>query len=120
MATQVSFSKYENDLIHEFRNRMNSAESSEDVKKVFDYSMRELFNKIFDGQVKLKREDFIFTHNKEALFQIHDRLRSTAAFWDAWDNSDLSNIVGRFAQTANHRHIHLEKHREKTNLKIRR
>ena len=120
MATQVSFSKYENDLIHEFRNRINGTESSEDVKKVFDYSMRELFNKVFDGQIKLKREDFIFSHDKDALFEIHERLRETAAFHSAWDNSDLSSIVGRFAQTASHRHIHLEKHREKTNLKIRR
>lgn len=119
MATQISFTKYENDLIHQYRNQINGAESSEDVKKFFDYAIRELCTKIFDDSVKLQQQDFEFTQD-ESLFQIHKRLLNTEAFKDAWDNSDLPNIIGRFAQTANNRSIHLEKHKEKTNLKIRR
>ncbi|MBN2341980.1 MAG: hypothetical protein JXX29_21855 [Deltaproteobacteria bacterium] len=119
MATQVSFTKYENDMIHQFRNQINGAESSEDVRKFFDYAVRELCNKIFEGDVQLKQQDFNFSQG-DNLFQIHKRLLNTEAFKQAWDNSDLPNIVERFAQTANHRLIHLEKHKEKTNLKIRR
>ena len=120
MATQVSFSKYENDLLREFRSRINGAESSEDVKKVFDYAMRELFNRVFDGNVRLKKNDFAFSGDEESgSCNIHARLLKTEAFQEVWEDSDLSNIVDRFTEAANHRHIRLEKHREKNNLKIR-
>lgn len=120
MATQISYSKFENDLIHQYRNQISGAESSADVEKFFDYAVRELCKKIFDGNLRLKQQDFQFTQEGESLFQVHKRLLNTEAFSDVWNNSDLPNIVNRFAQTANHRAIHLEKHKEKTNLKIRR
>ncbi len=120
MATQISYSRFENDLVHQYRNQINGAESSSDVEKFFDYAVRELCKKIFDGNLQLKQQDFQFTVEGESLFQIHKRLLNTEAFKEVWDNSDLPNIVNRFAQTANNRAIHLEKHKEKTNLKIRR
>lgn len=119
MPTQISFTKYENDIIHDFRNKIHGAESSEDVKKFFDYAIRDLCNKVFSGNIKLKQQDFEFTQGIP-LFQIHNRLFQSETFKNAWENSDLPNIIDRFAQTANNRFIHLKKHKEKTNLKIRR
>ena len=120
MATQISYSKFENDLIHHYRNQISGAESSTDVEKFFDYAIRELCKKVFKDDILLKQQDFQFLQESDPLFQVHRRLLNTEAFKEIWDNSDLPHIVERFAQTANNRAIHLEKHKEKTNLKIRR
>lgn len=120
MATQISYSKFANNVMHQYRHQMSGAESSTDVVKFFDYAVRELCHQIFDGDVSFRQQDFQFTQEGESLYQVHRRLLNTEMFREVWDNSDLPRIIDKFAQTANNRFIHLEKHREKTNLKIRR
>ena len=120
MATQISYSKFENALMHQYRNQMSGAESSSDVEKFFDYAMRALCSKVFRGDLEINQQDIQFTLDGESLYQVHKRLWETDMFREIWDNSDLPKIVQRFAQTASNRAVHLEKHREKTNLKIRR
>ncbi|MBN2528576.1 MAG: hypothetical protein JXR76_19460 [Deltaproteobacteria bacterium] len=120
MGTQISYSRFENDLVRHYRTQMSGAESSTDVEKFFDYAVRELCKKVFKDNVLVKQQDFQFTQDGDALFLVHKRLLNSEAFREVWENSDLPHIVERFAQTANNRVIHLEKHNEKTNLKIRR
>ena len=43
MARQLSFSKYEQELRPELRQNLNIAESTEDVKKFFVYTIQKLF-----------------------------------------------------------------------------
>ncbi|MBN2719308.1 MAG: hypothetical protein JXX14_25890 [Deltaproteobacteria bacterium] len=120
MATRISYNRFENDLMHQYRSQMSGAESSSDVEKFFDYTVRSLCDKIFDGNIKINQQDIQYTQDGESLYQVHRRLLDSKLFADVWENSDLPKIVERFAQTAHHRAIHLDKHREKTNLKIRR
>ena len=49
MSQMLSLTKYEHEVIPGLRDQLNHAESVEDVKKFFDYSMRELFDRVFDG-----------------------------------------------------------------------
>ncbi len=120
MGTQISFTRYENDLIREFRNRLNGAESVEDVHQVFDLAIRELFLRVFGDRFRWQPDDVSLNADQQASVQIHGRLLQTEAFADAWHNSDLSSIVDRLAQSAGHRAVHLEKRREKTAQKFRR
>ncbi len=119
MAYRVSFTKHENDLLRNFRNDLNRAESSEDVKKFFDYSMRELFDRVFDGDIKSKAEDCSLSWENDELYVLSQRLLSSELFTTVWESSDLSRIVKRFASAANNRYTRLEKHQEKTEAKIR-
>jgi hypothetical protein len=42
MTKQIFFSKYEQKVLPNFRQKINEAESTEDVKKFFIYTVKEL------------------------------------------------------------------------------
>ena len=119
MTEKQSFTKYEHDCLPGFRQRINKAESVEDVRKVFAYTTRILAEKIFSGEVKIRDDDVSLEPSEKSRFSLSDRLSSTKGFRSTWDNSDLPRMVGRFAETAARRLKHLEKHPEKTDAKIR-
>ncbi|MEW6595786.1 MAG: hypothetical protein AB1413_13090 [Thermodesulfobacteriota bacterium] len=120
MTKQLSFSKFENEIMPDFRDRINRAESAEDVKKFFVYATQELLGNIFAGKVALEYGDISLDPAAEAQqFKVTERLLGLQEFREVWDNSDLKHVTGRMAQTAANRYRHMEKHPEKTNAKIR-
>jgi len=119
MTEKLSFTKYEHECLPAFRQRINKAESAEDVRKVFAYTTRILVEKIFSGTVKFRDDDVTLDLSERAHFSLNNRLFSAEGFKSAWNNSDLPRMVGRFAETAARRIKHMEKHPEKTDAKIR-
>jgi hypothetical protein len=119
MTEKLSFTKYEHDCLPGFRQRINKAESVEDVRKVFAYTTRVLLEKVFTGEVRLRDDDVTLKLLEKSHFSLSDRLFSMKGFKSTWNNSDLPRMVGRFAETAARRIKHLEKHPEKTDAKIR-
>jgi hypothetical protein len=118
MARQLSFSKYEQELRPELRQNLNIAESTEDVKKFFVYTIQKLFGKVLDGKEPFHYEDIQLAPTEQSGFIISDKLLDDSEFAAAWHNSDLSNIVKRIADTAGNRHKHLQKNPAKTEAKI--
>lgn len=119
MAKQVSFTKYENEALHSYRQKLNSAESTEDVKKFFYYTTQSLFENVFDGKLSVEPEDVTLIPGSKPHFRFTDRISSTELFTETWGRSDLPRVLGRFAESAASRMKHLEKHPEKTDRKIR-
>ena len=118
MARQLSFSKYEQELRPELRQNLNIAESTEDVKKFFVYTIRKLFGKVLDGKEAFRYEDIQLAPLEQSGFIISDKLLGDSEFAAAWQNSDLSNIVKRIADAAGNRYKHLQKNPAKTESKI--
>jgi hypothetical protein len=118
MARQLSFSKYEQELRPELRQKLNIAESTEDVKKFFVYTIQKLFDRVMEGKEAFTYEDIRLEPLQESGFFISDRLRADPTFEAVWKNSDLSNIVKRIADAAGKRHKHLMKNPAKTEAKI--
>ena len=118
MARQLSFSKYEQELRPELRQNLNIAESTEDVKKFFVYTIRKLFGKVLEGKESFRYEDIKLTPLEQSGFIISDKLLGNSEFAAVWQNSDLSNIVKRIADSASNRHKHLQKNPAKTEAKI--
>ena len=118
MARQLSFSKYEQELRPQLRQNLNIAESTEDVKKFFVYTVQKLFDRVMEGKEAFTYEDIRLEPLQESGFIISDRLRADPAFDTVWKNSDLSNIVKRIADAAGKRHKHLKKNPEKSEAKI--
>lgn len=119
MTKQLSFSKLENEIMPDFRNRINQAESAEDVKKFFVYAANELMNNVFAGKIHFEYGDIRLTPATDQQFSVAERLLGMEEFTEIWNGSDLRHVTGRLAQTATNRYKHLEKHPEKTNAKIR-
>jgi len=119
MARQLSFSKNEQNILPIFRQKINLAESTEDVKKFFAYTVKELFSSIFSQEIDMLYDDVEFAPSEDSYFVVSDRLLSIKRFTDVWNSSDLPKVVARFAKSAMNRYKRLEKHPEKTDAKIR-
>ncbi len=119
MTTQISFSRIENELLPDFRNKISSAESTEDVKKFFAYIMQALFNQAYEGTVDLNYGDIALSPEEDPPFSLSDALRKQIEFTAAWNSSDLPHVVRRFSESASNRFRHLKKKPEKTEQKIR-
>ena len=118
MARQLSFSKYEQQLRPELRQNLNIAESTEDVKKFFVYTIQKLFGRVLEGKEDFLYEDIQLTPMEQSGFIISDKVLKDPEFAAVWQNSDLSNIVQRIADAAGNRHKHLQKNPAKTEAKI--
>lgn len=120
MRGSDSYTKYENEVVRQYRHKLNHAESVEDVKKFFSYTMQELMDRVFDGQLRTRFEDVQLSVNSNPGYTISDTLQKHAAFERVWSDSDLSSIFDRMAASAVNRFRHLSTHPEKTNSKINR
>ncbi len=120
MADFASFAKYEHEIIPQYRDQLNHAESVEDVRKFFVYAVRTLFKHVFDNRMSVDYEDIELKPDAATPFFISAELRKRDGFGEAWRSSDLKHIVKRLAHSATHRYRHLETSPEKTRSKIKR
>jgi hypothetical protein len=119
MAPQISFTKYENEVLPDFRKKLNLAESTEDVINCFAQTIMELYNSIFEGKIDFDYEDITLILDHEPHYRMNKRLFNSDEFTSVWNTSDLSRVIGRFAKSAMNRYKRLEKYSEKTDTKIR-
>lgn len=116
---KISFRKFEHMIVPQFRQKMNEAESITDVRTGFFYVIMDFFDKAFEGGFRVSDEDVILRPHDQPCFSLSRRLGKDGHFQSIWQDSDLPNVIGRLAESAANRYRHLEKHREKTDAKIR-
>jgi len=119
MTIQQSFSKIEHELQPRFRELISGAESTEDVKKFFVYTIQELFSRVFDGKLEVGFEDIRLQPEREPPFVLSDQILSREELSSLQHSSDLPQVMTRFAQMAIHRYRHLQKNPAKTEAKIK-
>ena len=119
MTTQLSFSKIENELLPGYRRQIGSAESTEDVKKFYAYTMQSLFRQVFAGKIEAGYDDIALMPDQQPSFVISTGLNGKEDFASIWNGSDLPSVVNRFTETAVKHYRHLEKNPKKTEAKIR-
>jgi len=119
MTKQMSFSKQEHNVIPEFRQSINTAESTEEIKKFFTYTAMKLMDDVFNQDLNFEFEDITLAPDSTKKFIIHERFYKMDQFREIWDHSDLNRILKSFAETSIHKYKHLAGSPEKTELKIR-
>ncbi|MFO7932436.1 MAG: hypothetical protein ACQETG_06015 [Thermodesulfobacteriota bacterium] len=120
MSKQTSFTKHERKVLPEFRKKINNSESTEDVKKFFSYTATSLFKEILPEDVAVEFDDVRLAPDDDPPYEMSERLMAVREFSSVWENSDLSNVLDRFAEAALNRYRRLEKNPEKTDSKIQR
>lgn len=119
MKKQKSFAHIEQELRHTYRNNLNIAESDEDVKKFFAYTVQDLLEQACEGQVTVKYDDICLDSDGLEGFVCSKSLQKNKVFMQVWKNSDLPRIVERLAENGLNRIKHLvERHPDKTEAKI--
>ncbi|MBW1720946.1 MAG: hypothetical protein JRH13_09480 [Deltaproteobacteria bacterium] len=119
MTRQISFTKHENRVLPGFREMMNKAESTEDLKKFFVYSAKDLLEGVFEGRLDFNYEDFELTLDKEPYYRLSDRLLAQDTFNSVWNDSDLPRVMSRLAESAVRHMRRMEKRPDKCETKIR-
>ena len=120
MGNQISFNTLGNECVHKFRDKINNAENIVDIRNHFAFTIIDFLNQIFEkSQLDIDADDIKFNPEIKELYNISDRLTNNLEFRKIWDISDLKNVIHKFADSANKRYIHINKHNEKTNKKIR-
>ncbi len=119
MVKQLSYTKFENEILPELRQKLNKAESTEDVKKFFFQTIRNLFERILEEKSVIRFEDITLLPEKKPYYEFSEPFSSSEKFQDVWKDSDFFNVMDRLATSAVKRYKHLERNPQKTDLKIR-
>ncbi len=120
MGKQLSFTGVEKEFAPILRDKVSRTEDRVDLENHFARTVINFLDRVFvDKDVSISIEDIIFTPEKESFFELSDNLKKNSTFAEVWENSDLHGVLKRFSETANSRYMHLIKHPEKTEKKIR-
>jgi len=114
-----SFSHLEKQFEHELRDRVNNAENKRDLNELFSSISARFMLDATGGEMAIRNDDIDFMPDNPDYFKISTTLMSNSSFADLWNSSDISNVLKRFAESVHNRWIHLDKHPEKTEKKIR-
>lgn len=118
-----SYTKFEKQLLPDFRKKITQSEDCVDLVNHFSYEMMLLMDNIFnhnaENRMRFDPEDILFDPMLDGHVRYSEKIMGFMKFRDAMEGSDLGNIISRFAETTKDRYIHLRKHPEKTRSKIR-
>lgn len=114
-----NFHEVEKEFFSKFRNRVTNSEKLEDLRSCFTTSVAELLGTLLEEEISLNGEDITFRPDETDHYWINEELKSNSRVSELLQNPEVRQIVKKAAQTAYHRYLHLKKHGEKTELKIR-
>lgn len=115
MSAQQSFSRIENELLHQYRPGVAAAATQEEVRQQFARAVCTLLEQAGNGGIRCRHEDVELLPEATPAWRLSPALTAQEAFAAVARDSDLNAILARLAEQAVHRCAHLAKHREKTN-----
>ncbi|WP_372712605.1 hypothetical protein [Ilyobacter sp.] len=118
MSMQNSYSTIEKRFEPKYRTEISHSRNTVEVEGVFTMTIAEILSEIL-GE-KIYSDAIVFKPQSPCIYEFKDILSENEKFKEVFDSSDLGAIIDRLSTVAEHRHIHLSKLPEKTNLKIKR
>lgn len=117
-ATQ-NLHEVEKEFFSKFRNRVTNSKKVDDLRRAFTISVADLLGTLLDEEISLDGEDVSFSPEKKDHYRISEEFRGSPPVFEILNDPEIRQILKKAAQTAHHRYLHLKKHPEKTELKIR-
>ncbi len=118
MTVQRSFSAQEQEIRSRFREMMAQAESTEDIKKFFYQTVRDLLVDICETLPVFNIQDIQLDLEQGEGYRLSNNLMDGAGLRVLMQESDLNNILDRLSKTAWNHFEHLQKNPAKTEQKI--
>ena len=110
MEKKFSFSHLENELISEFRDRVNTSEDIHDLKNLLGYTMALFLERVFHDKISISQQDVTFDPAADNYLKIAPTLARDGNFLEMAGTSDLLKVMGRFSHTIHNRYLHLLRH----------
>ncbi|HOP64206.1 MAG TPA: hypothetical protein PK358_07710 [Spirochaetota bacterium] len=102
-----------------FRDKINLSEDRVDLMNNFSMAAIEIVKKSIKGGADIRLDDITLDVDSSKGVRYSDRINKIPEFRELLEGTDLESQIVHLAEAAKHRYIHMAKHREKTNLKIR-
>lgn len=118
MTWMRSYTKFENELVQDYRQRVNLAETEHDVQLAFARLLRELLGRIMGTEVVLEEGDVRLDPGSEQGYRLGPGITANEEFAGLWMDSDLEAVLQRQAATGVKRLKHMVKRPEKTEAKL--
>jgi hypothetical protein len=118
MNEQQSYIRYQNALIHQYRERINHAESDQDLTRMYFQIMKDLFIDIFEDDLGLEFHHIDLLPDTEPFFCLDSKIAEHPRMQAALEHSDIQSILSNFARQACHHLLHLQRHPENTESRI--
>ena len=115
----VNFENLERKCMGSIRKKVNLSENRKDLELAFSQSITAFLNQAFQQDISFSEDDVIFRPNMKVKYALSSRLMNTKVFIEAWEHSNLPHFINQIADTTYHKYIHMGKHGEKTDRKIR-
>ena len=107
-------------MAHEMRHRISMCGTMAELQSAFsEVSGKIIGNVVGPGAAVMPLRGIMFDAASRSHFTISEALDEQQLFREAWYSSDLPAIIGRFAESAWHRYLHLKHKPGRTNLKVR-
>ncbi|MFT4993199.1 MAG: hypothetical protein ACI965_000217 [Paraglaciecola sp.] len=119
MNEQLSYKRYQHSLIHQYRSRLNNAESDQDIKKIYFQIMKDLFVDIFEDDLGLECRHINLLPDTEPFFRLDSKIAEHTRLQVALEHSDLRSILSTFARRACHHLQPMQHHPENTETRTR-
>lgn len=118
MDRRESYTRFERELESGFRVQVDLAETSEEVRAVFERTARDLLFMTMGPGMELAPGDVRLAPDVREGFLLSERLRDDRRVGAAVARSDLWHILRRLAGRALRRMAHIERHPERTEAKM--
>ena len=118
MNSESSFTKIENELVHGFRQHVNTAEGVADVQKAFAAFLREILSRVTGSTVLLDEGDVRVAPESADGYALGPGITAKADYAKFLEHTDLKNILRRQAREAVNRINHLEEHTVRAEAKM--
>ena len=120
MKRQISYSSIGNEFMHKMRDQISNSEDKIDLGNGFSLVVTRFLSRVFEEKdIRISDNSILFNPQAKNYYSIDKELLDQGDFVETWQNSDLPNVIKKFADSTYHRYIHLNKHKEKTEKKIR-
>ncbi len=119
MTRQVSFTRLEQAQLPGFRERLDRAESPDEVRRFFAETVATLLSDALGTAGAVRHDDVALSPDASDGYVLTSSVRALPGFADIWRDSDLPRIAGNFASLALKRHRHLAGNPERTEAKTR-
>lgn len=109
---KVSFNAYEREVEPAYRDLIDKAESTVDIRNFFERTALDFLQETVGDKIDIKSESITFAPDSEQGYRLSTILIEDTEFQNIIEHSDLSNILARFTDRAVKKYAQLDRRQQ--------
>jgi hypothetical protein len=119
MSNRSPYVRIEQEVLPGFRHRLDRARSVEEIRVCFAQEVRALLTRVCATDLHMGCDEIRLDPGGNPPYQLSLRILTQQPVAASWIGSDLPEVIGRIAEAARHRHVHLQQHPPGTSVRVK-